>query len=390
MKHTIEKLRGALSPLYEPSEVKAIIRLLLEEVCGLSYSDILLHANDKVLPVNQSELLEQYAQRLSTGEPVQQVMGYTWFRGRKFLVNRNVLTPRPETEELVQMVVDNFVDKPLLSMHKTGCSAVDNLVEIPNKGGVDKGVEKQVNIGGEKYSQNSISSTVDNQVNKLGDNHVETGVEKQQKEPVFRLMDIGTGSGCIALSLAAEINHSFITAVDLSTEALKTAKDNAEALNINNIEFVQMDILKAAEKVDVNQLSTEGPSYTQGCGKLVDWLKNGPEINSFDAIVSNPPYICEQEAVDMSKNVLDFEPSMALFVPDVDPLLFYRVIGRYAQSRLKPGGKLYFEINEAYGPATCNLLKSQGYEQVQLYQDFYGKDRFVSAVKKSLSKHNNQ
>ena len=286
MKNTIEILRKVLSPLYDAGEVKAITRLLLEEICGLTYAQILLNEGTKKLPREQAEILEQYAQRLAKGEPVQQVMGYTWFRGRKFKVNRDVLVPRPETGELVQKVVDNFV----------------------NKSGIT-------------------------------------------------LLDIGTGSGCIALSLAAEINHSFITAIDLSTAALKTAQENAKELNISNIEFVQADILKLAENADINWFST------------------------FDAIVSNPPYICQHEAVDMSKNVLDYEPSMALFVPDDDPLLFYRAIGQYAQQCLKNGGKLFFEINEAYGQEVCRLLESQSYQQVQLHQDQFGKDRFVLAEK---------
>lgn len=328
MKNTIQLLRGALSPLYDAREARAIVRLLLEEVCGLSYADILLHADDLLLPPAQSELLRQYAVRLAEGEPVQQVLGYTWFRGRKFAVNREVLTPRPETAELVQMVVDNFRDNPLDNSGKT----------------VDNRVEKLIN------------SPVGNPV----DNPVENPVNNPLKTAPLRLMDIGTGSGCIALSLAAEINHSFITAVDLSTAALKTAQQNAASLNISNIEFVQLDILEAAAQLphtDINRLST------------------------YDAVVSNPPYICRKEAAAMAPNVLNYEPDMALFVPDTDPLLFYRAIGSYAQGCLKPGGKLFFEINEAYGPNTCRLLSAQGYQQVQLHRDFYGKDRFVTAIK---------
>ena len=331
MKNTIQLLRGALSPLYDAGEARAIVRLLLEEVCGLSYADILLHADDLLLPPAQSELLRQYAVRLAQGEPVQQVLGYTWFRGRKFAVNREVLTPRPETAELVQMVVDNFrgsVENPL-----------DNAANP-----VDNRVEKLIN--------NPVENSVENLV--------EHPVENPLKTAPLRLMDIGTGSGCIALSLAAEIHHSFITAIDLSTAALTTARQNAAALNISNIEFVQLDILQAAAQLantDINRLST------------------------YDAVVSNPPYICRKEAAAMAPNVLNYEPDMALFVPDTDPLLFYRAIGSYAQGCLKPGGKLFFEINEAFGQATCQLLSAQGYQQVQLHRDFYGKDRFVTAIK---------
>jgi len=307
MKKTIQLLKDALSVHYDNGEVKAITRLLLEEICGLSYTQIVMHSED-VLPDDQHQKLSLMAEQLSRGIPVQQVLGYTWFCGRKFMVSPDVLIPRPETEELVNMVVDNFVNKP-----------IDN------------------------FKSDLLFS-----------------VKKPLDNPVYNLVDIGTGSGCIALSLAADIKRSLITAVDLSTGALITARENAKSLGINNIRFIEADILKEEDEDFSTELSTE----------------------LYDAVVSNPPYVCRREARDMEPHVLEHEPHMALFVPDQDPLLFYRAIAKFAIRHLKPGGKLYFEINAAFGKETCQLLYELGYQQVRLITDFTGRDRFVSATLK--------
>ena len=184
-------------------------------------------------------------------------------------------------------------------------------------------------------------------------------------------MDIGTGSGCIALSLAADIHHSFITAVDISQQALITAQSNASSLNINNIRFVKADILQEADA----DFSTELNTLSTSVDNPVDNFS--PAL--YDAIVSNPPYICQRERIDMSTQVLNHEPHLALFVPDDDPLLFYRAIGRYALRHLRLGGSLYFEINAAYGSDTCALLTQLGFSQVSLRKDMQGLDRMVIA-----------
>lgn len=331
----------ALSPLYDAREVKAIIRLLLEEVCGMTYTQIVMAADDP-LPEEQRRLLADYASCLATGEPVQQVMGYAWFRGRKFKVTPDVLIPRPETEELVDMVVENFANGAFVP--------VDNPMDKPVDNGscshVDNSVDKQVNKCYAPPVDNSVDSSVVNPLDNPIDNLM------------YNLVDIGTGSGCIALSLAADIHDSLVTAVDLSTDSLITAKDNANMLGINNVIFVQADILKEENDDFSTELSTI----------------------RCDAIVSNPPYICRKEAADMESHVLEHEPHLALFVSDDDPLIFYRVIGKYGLRHLKPGGKLYFEINAAYGKETCQLLCEQGYQQVSLIKDFTGRDRFVTAT----------
>ena len=283
MQNTINKLKQSLSPLYDSREMKAIIALLFEEVCGLSRLDMLMNPNI-VLSEEKSEILSCYAEMLAEGVPVQQVLGYEYFLGRRFEVNPDVLIPRPETAELVDWIVS----------------------EAP--------------IG-------------------------------------VNVLDVGTGSGCIAISLAALINNSRVFAYDLSTKALKTAILNAERLNISNVTFVHKDILESQNE-----------------------RFEHPNVDNFDIIVSNPPYIMHKEKSEMSANVLDYEPHLALFVPDSDPLLFYRAIGNYGLKNLRHGGRLYFEINAALGRETCQLLESLGYRDIVLRKDLNGLDRMISAT----------
>lgn len=197
------------------------------------------------------------------------------------------------------------------------------------------------------------------------------------------ILDIGTGSGCIALSLARLINKSQVLAIDLSTAALGVAKENCYQQGIDNAYFAQCDILRAVDNSYFEtQINRELTTYPQGCTKQnPQELYRGyePEKRVFNVIVSNPPYICQREKVEMSSVVLDHEPSLALFVPDEDPLLFYRTIAQFGREHLTDGGKLYFEINAAYGPETCEMLRNLGYKEVTLRQDINGRDRMVRA-----------
>lgn len=168
----------------------------------------------------------------------------------------------------------------------------------------------------------------------------------------LRVLDIGTGSGCIAISLARALPFSSVTAFDISAEALAVARDNARSLGVS-VDFRQTDILKA---------------------------EPGGDSRSFDIVVSNPPYICRREAADMDTRVLDHEPVQALFVPDDDPLLFYTAIGRYALGALKPGGTLWFEINALYHAEVVAMLLRQGYSDAEAYRDYRGLYRYVRAV----------
>lgn len=176
-------------------------------------------------------------------------------------------------------------------------------------------------------------------------------VKKAGTQP--RVLDIGTGSGAIPLAIKQHLPQAVVSAIDISAGALGIAQENAEKLSIA-VNFSLVDVLD------------EGATAALG---------------EFDIIVSNPPYICEQESAGMQEQVVSYEPGIALFVPDNDPLRFYRRIGLLAQEKLAAGGALYFEINEAYGPQTVSLLEQQGYHPVLLRQDLFGKDRMVKAVK---------
>ena len=172
--------------------------------------------------------------------------------------------------------------------------------------------------------------------------------------PSFRIIDIGTGSGCIAISLAKLLKNSVVTAVDVSEKALKVAKKNAETNGVN-VNFIKDDIL-----------NPQNP-------ELID--------NQFDIIVSNPPYVCESEKNEMRANVLDYEPSSALFVSDNDPLIFYRKILEFAQKTLKPDGDIWFEINEKFGKEMKDLCFEMGFKNIEILKDFRERDRILRATR---------
>lgn len=178
---------------------------------------------------------------------------------------------------------------------------------------------------------------------------------RTEKTPGLRILDIGTGSGCIAVTLAKNLQDTKVYAIDISEAALTTARKNAEHHHAA-IRFIQADILS-------------------------DKIFEQPDIKSLDIIVSNPPYIKENEKDRMLDNVLCYEPHQALFVPDNDPLLFYNQIAALGQHRLNTSGRIYLEINTVHGADTVNMLNKKGFRQVELLQDLTGKDRFVKAIK---------
>ncbi len=302
MQTIVSHLRKVLSEVYDERETKAIVRLLLEEVAGLPLTRQLLNP-DTVIPPDCRRRLTDMAARLATGEPVQYVLGYETFAGRKFEVNGNTLIPRPETAELTDWILQENGNK----------TAGISRFPVPT-----------------------------------------------------RLLDIGTGSGCIAITLAAEYRSCDTIATDISEKAIETARNNAKNNGINTITFLREDILKEAGNPEVPR----GPGL---------WpITRTP---AFDLIVSNPPYIPRSESSSMARNVLDHEPHTALFVPDRDPLLFYRSIARYGHSHLLPGGRLYFEINARFGREMIHLLEEEGYEEIILRQDLTGRDRMIRAIR---------
>ena len=266
------QIMTSLLHLYNENEAKSMAYRCLDLGWDCSATDILTEK-----PVEISDEWEAKLGRLHSGEPLQYVMGFEFFRDRKFMVSPATLIPRPETEELVIKIL------PL--------------------------------------------------------------IEKRH-----RVLDIGTGSGCIAVSLAIETDAS-IFAWDISEGALDIAKKNASLFSAQ-VGFQVQDVFEWEQTSD-----------------------------TWDFIVSNPPYVLDEEKTEMSANVLDFEPHLALFVPDLDPLKFYQALGNFAWNRLNQGGWLAVEINRAYGLETEKLFRQIGFSTTELHQDFIGNDRFVLAQK---------
>ncbi|WP_455641087.1 peptide chain release factor N(5)-glutamine methyltransferase [Parabacteroides sp.] len=281
MTETVAYIQDTLKNYYPPSEIKAFTRLIMERVCDIQPHQFLL-CKDKELSEKEKSQIHNIVERLTKFEPIQYIFGKTDFYGFEFLVNPSVLIPRPETEELVELIVHDYP----------------------------------------------------------GNKEIE-------------IMDVGTGSGCIAIALKRLLPKAQVSAIDISAEALKVAEKNA-SLNRASIFFYQKDILEPH--------------------------KTGDEIEpDFDIIVSNPPYIMEKEKATMEPNVLDYEPHQALFVPDNNPLLFYQCITRFAEQKLKKKGYLYFEINSQLGEQVVNMLRMMEFKHVELIQDLSGNDRFVKA-----------
>jgi len=282
---TIKKYRqyfiNSLEDLYSIEELQSIFYLLAEKLLHLSRIDIALQLDD-TLTSDEEINFNQAIDRLKIYEPVQYILGETEFFGYPFLVNKQVLIPRPETEELVSWIIED----------------------------VDK---KETTI-----------------------------------------LDIGTGSGCIAISLAKKLNNAVVSAIDISNKAIEVAKKNALINNVN-VEYSSVDVLNFEDKLVLQD----------------KW------ISKFDIIVSNPPYVRMQEKKLMQLNVIDHEPDIALFVEDDDPLLFYRRISELSRQYLKHNGTLYLEINEYLGVEMEKMLNEAGFKHVELKKDIFGKNRMI-------------
>jgi len=281
-------LTKELKNVYESDELKNIIELVIEHITNMTRAEQL---KNKVpyLTCTQLENLDIITERLKKNEPVQYVLGEAWFAGMKFKVNKNVLIPRPETEELVDWIV--------------------------------------------KESQES---------------NPESFRDKSQN-----IIDVGTGSGCIPITIKKKLPEANVSAIDVCSEALFTATENSIELNAD-VDFLLFDFLDEEK-----------------------WK----ELGQYDIIVSNPPYVKQSEINTMHERVKEFEPHLALFVPDDDALLFYKKLSDFSLKHLNPGGSFFVEINESLGEKVFNLFQTAGFANIELRKDMQGKDRMIKAIR---------
>lgn len=319
---TYQQLWQSLTPLYDAGEAQAIVRTVLDVEYGMTLTDIICGKVNE-LSADEGRKLEEIIIRLQKGEPVQYVLGEADFAGRPFHVEPGVLIPRPETAELCQWIEEDMAVKSTVSS--------------------------------EDFSEDSPQATDD----------------------ARQILDICTGSGCIAITLGLNIPNSEVTGWDISEDALRIAQGNVEMLKARNVRIEYQNALalqKAAETDNEKMKVNADKEVVKPKGEA-----KTPSTQKWDMIVSNPPYICEKEKADMEKNVLEHEPSIALFVPDENPLKFYRAIAEYASSALKPGGALYFEINPIYEKETRKMLEELGFKDIETKEDAFGKKRMMRA-----------
>jgi release factor glutamine methyltransferase len=280
---TIEEARkevnNSIATIYEKTEADNITEIVMEHITRWSRPE---RIQNKEIPLSftQKKLLSQIILRLQQYEPIQYLINEAWFAGMIFYVDKNVLIPRPETEELLDWIVKDV---------------------------------------------------------------------RSETSNVKKILDVGTGSGCIAIALKNKIPNAEIWGCDVSDEALNVARMNADALNAT-IDFVPLDFLDPHQR------------------------KQLPHV---DIIASNPPYVPQSDKNEMKKNVLEFEPATALFVPDNDSLVFYNAIADFGKEKLNDKGNIYVEINESLGDQVKNLFQSKGYSSVELKKDLQGKDRMI-------------
>jgi len=277
MQKAILNIQTSLKGIYPPSEIQTFTYLIFESVCHIDKA-LFLRNKGKQLSAIEHIRIQEIVEDLKKHCPIQYILGETEFYGLQFKVNENVLIPRPETEELVENIL-------------------------------------------------------------------------QTQSSKAQILDIGTGSGCIAIALAKHLPSSIVYGMDISEGALEIAQQNAKSNNVN-VQFFKHNVFQ----------------------KLPSGL---PEL--WDIIVSNPPYITPDEKKQMSANVLDYEPHQALFVPQNEPLLFYERIAEVGLQQLKEDGFLFFETSSIYGKETAAMLKQKGYNSIELLKDISGKDRMIKA-----------
>jgi release factor glutamine methyltransferase len=285
-------MTDALKEMYDEDESKTIAQMILEDCTGQTRSFLLLNKAE-ALSANEEERLKERLNRLQHHEPVQYVLNKSWFYGMELYIDKNVLIPRPETEELVDWIL------------------------------------KDIKLSGlAVFERGSMQADVTN---------------------TLKILDIGTGSGCIALALKKAMPKAEVWGCDISEEALNIARRNGSSLDIR-VDFQGIDFLDEAQQ---------------------------RFLPTVDIIVSNPPYVPLKDKESMRPNVLQYEPHTALFVPDNDPLLFYKAIAQFAEKRLHDKGAIYLEIHEELGGAVAAIFKPNKYQQVEVRKDMQGKERMV-------------
>ncbi|MEC4116711.1 peptide chain release factor N(5)-glutamine methyltransferase [Myroides phaeus] len=273
------RFKEVLSPLYDEMEAEQLFLIALEEIEGKSRIDLVMNPD---LQTDKLAIWDEVLTDLQQEKPIQYIFGRAYFYGLTFNVNENTLIPRPETEELVEWII------------------------------------------------NSVEA-----------------------DKLIRILDIGTGSGCIGITLAKELPNAQVTLMDVSPKALEMATRNAKENGVE-VQAILQDVLA------LEQLPAQ-----------------------YDVIVSNPPYVRNLEKVEIKKNVLDYEPHLALFVEDDDALIFYRKIATLANDNLQEGGMLFYEINQYLGAETVALFESLLFTAIELRKDMVGNDRMIKAIKKA-------
>jgi release factor glutamine methyltransferase len=291
LKHYKKHFFNSLKDIQDEQEIESFFFILIEYLHHLTRVEVALQPNF-VLSDTEIEKWNSILVQLQQDKPIQYITGEAWFYGLRFEVNENTLIPRPETEELVEWILNSPIT--------------------------------------------------------------------QNPSPI-NILDIGTGTGCIPIALKANLSQGNVTAIDVSKKALEVAKRNAQSNKVE-INFIQANIL------DVEDL-------------LILLTPNSQLPASIDIIVSNPPYVRNIEKLEIKKNVLDYEPHLALFVEDTDALLFYRKIAQLALKSLSPNGLLFFEINQYLGKETVELLQNLGFKNIELKKDMFGNDRMVKSEK---------
>ncbi len=279
MKSTLANMRSRIGEIYPKGETEAIIRLIFRQLKGWTPVDIVLHGQDSLSDSLRAEI-EGIVARLEKHEPIQYILGEAHFYGYDFHVSEATLIPRPETEELIEMIVAD----------------ADSRTDL-------------------------------------------------------RVLDLGTGSGVIAIALALHLKFPQVEALDISSQAIAVARQNASRLKAK-VRLLQADIFNLPAQPD-----------------------------SLDIVVSNPPYVLESEKAQMEPNVLDYEPATALFVDDSNPLVYYTSIARFAAEALVAGGRLYFEINPLKAADMVSMVTSLGFQDVELHRDIHNRQRFLSGTK---------